>query len=266
MQVSTQDASLHVEIEGPIVGTRVLLVHGLGGCAATWEAARSILSRELRVLTPDLRGCGASERGRAPYSLDLMVRDMAAILEATSGGPVVAVGHSFGGVIVQAMMERRPELVRAAVLVSTSSHLSEKATANWQRVADVVAQRGISQNPSTHLRGFTERFVAEHPVTAGRHADLAMAAVPAVYAEQARTASHYDFRESLPAGTCPVLVVQGLEDALTPPGGAVLLARALGDRAELQMMADCGHNLIIEKAEEFSTLVRGFINRLPGPA
>ncbi len=78
-----------------------------------------------------------------------------------------------------------------------------------------------------------------------------------VYAEQARAASCYDYTDALAAVDRPVLIVQGLADRLTGPGGSVIMSRAL-PKAELWMVEGVGHNAHIElgvlfrdRAEEF---------------
>ncbi len=56
----------------------------------------------------------------------------------------------------------------------------------------------------------------------------------------------------------PALVVQGLDDRLTPPGGSVILARAL-PRVRLLMIPGAGHNLPLEMPERFADLVLAFV-------
>jgi len=80
---------------------------------------------------------------------------------------------------------------------------------------------------------------------------------PRSYAAAARAMSDYHFTPELPRLTAPTLVLQGLDDQLTPPGGSVKLQRAL-PHARLLMIAAAGHNLPLEQPEVFHQSVLAF--------
>ena len=69
--------------------------------------------------------------------------------------------------------------------------------------------------------------------------------------------SDYHWTAELARVRVPVLILQGLADQLTPPGGSVKMQRAL-PAARLLMFADTGHNLPLERAERFTAAVLGF--------
>lgn len=259
MQVD--DVNLAFRQEGSS-GPAIVLVHGLGGSRRSWDALVPLLAREARVLVPDLRGCGESSRGEAPYTLARAADDILGLVRGLQWSPVVLVGHSLGGVIVQEIITRNPAEVAAAVLVSTSSRLGEQATANWLRLADAVERKGLSDSPQAAARGYSARFVAEHPDVVAEHARRSAATDRRVYAEQARAASAYRYDEQLAAVRCPVLVLQGLDDRMTPPGGSVLLHRALPAGNRLEMIEGAGHNLPLEAPEAVARLILDFVHGL----
>jgi 3-oxoadipate enol-lactonase len=239
-------------------GPAIVLVHGLGGSRRTWATLVPLLAVEARVFALDLRGCGDSSRGTAQWSLAQAADDVEAAARALGLKGYVLVGHSLGGVIVEEVIVRGPAEVAAAVLISTSSRLNEKATENWRRLADVVEARGLSDSPAAAARGYSETFAAEHEDVVAEHARLSAATDRSVYAAQARAASSYDYTEGLAAVACPVLVMQGLADRLTPPGGSVLLHRALPAGNVLEMIDGAGHNLPIEMPEGVASLILEF--------
>ena len=257
MRVRTGD----VELECASAGSRgrpFVLLHGLGGSSAVWSRLIPLLSNHARVVAPDLRGCGSSSRGERPWTLRQAAEDVELLLEALELEDVVVVGHSLGGVIAQEILVRGCPRVAAAVLVSTSSRIGEQATRNWQRLADIVEARGLSDAPESAARGFAEDFAVANPDILAEQARATAATPPAVYAEQARAASSYDYTEGLRDVRVPVLVVQGLADRLTPPGGSVLLQRAVGDRARLEMIEGAGHNIPIEAPQLLARLLLDF--------
>lgn len=262
MRVHAGDAEIEVDLLGDR-GPSIVLVHGLGGSRETWSSFAPLLAGRARVAVPDLRGCGGSTRGTAPYTLGLVADDVEAVAAAAGFTRPVYVGHSLGGVIVQEILSRGRESVGGAVLVSTSSRLNEKATANWRRLADTVEARGLSDSPAAAARGFAEDYAAANPAVVAAHARITASTDPKVYAEQARAASSYDYTDALAGVRCPVLVLQGLADRLTPPGGSVLLHRALPASARLEMIEGAGHNLPVEMPERVASLVLEFAESLP---
>ncbi|HYC01321.1 MAG TPA: alpha/beta fold hydrolase [Candidatus Limnocylindrales bacterium] len=260
MRIDVDDITMELEAYGSD-GPVVLLVHGLGGCRGVWTEVATHIGRKARALVPDLRGCGGSTRGSAPYTLARVADDLAALLRALGETRVVAVGHSLGGVLVQELMVRHGHLLAGAVLVSTSSRLNATASRNWKKLADMVEAKGLSTSPESQARSFSESFAAAHPEVLAAHAALAATADPRVYAEQARAASEYDYTDALATVSIPTLVVQGLADRLTPPGGSVLLQRAL-PASRLEMIEGAGHNLPVEMPERFARLVLDFIDEL----
>jgi pimeloyl-ACP methyl ester carboxylesterase len=100
---------------GPVDAPALLLAHGWGGDGREWSIHAETLADPFRVIVPDLRGHGRSEvpeQGNTPVC---MADDLAALVEALGCGPVVAVGHSMGGQVVNVLAVRHPELVRSVI-------------------------------------------------------------------------------------------------------------------------------------------------------
>ncbi|MER7480140.1 alpha/beta hydrolase [Streptomyces sp. NPDC126510] len=108
----------------------VLLVHGWGGDGREWSPHAEALAGRFRVIVPDLRGHGRSpvpDEGNTPVE---MADDLAALLD----GPVVAVGHSMGGQVVNLLAVRHPHLVRSVVALDPAHG------AHGTEVADIPAR------------------------------------------------------------------------------------------------------------------------------
>jgi pimeloyl-ACP methyl ester carboxylesterase len=98
----------------------VLLVHGWMMSSAVWtDWLASFDTRGVRLIVPDLRGTGGSDKPASGYSLDRYVRDLSALVERESKGGLVIVGHSMGGQIAQALAAALGD--RAAGLVLLNS-------------------------------------------------------------------------------------------------------------------------------------------------
>ena len=238
-------------------GSAVVLLHGLGGSRHAWCHIPRELSRSHRVITPDLRGCGDSERGAETYSFGLLAQDLLAILDASDTRVCHIVGHSLGGVIAQHFLTRHQDRCASAVLVSTSSRVGEKAAVSWRRLADIVAAKGLSRSDLGTARGFSDSFLERRPELVRTLSEIAAASDPKVYAEQARIAADYDYTEALGSVTRPVLIMQGLADKMTSPGGSVILSRAIHG-STLEMVEGAGHNLHLEMGDAFTGRIARF--------
>lgn len=96
----------------------VILVHGAFQDARAWDAVVPLLeARGLRAVAVNLPGREGDGIAPADVTLDAH-RD--AVLDAIGAqrGPVVLVGHSFGGITISDAAERAPEKIRALVYVA----------------------------------------------------------------------------------------------------------------------------------------------------
>lgn len=116
MQVKNGDVILHVETAGDQSASPLLLMHGITASGRTWDWFLPTLAARFRVLTLDFRGHGKSGRAPGDYQMQAYVTDAIAVLEELADGPAIVIGHSLGGMTGAALMQQRPDLVKAAVL------------------------------------------------------------------------------------------------------------------------------------------------------
>jgi pimeloyl-ACP methyl ester carboxylesterase len=100
-------------------GPLVLLVHGITGCAATWDPVTERLARDHRVLVPDLLGHGDSAKPRGDYSLGAHAAGLRDLLIALGEERATVVGHSLGGGIAMQFAYQFAQRVERLALVSS---------------------------------------------------------------------------------------------------------------------------------------------------
>ena len=144
--------------------------------------------------------------------------------------------------------------MRSLILVSTSSEIAERGRANWQRLADGVEQRGFGSGARDASRAFAPGFAAAHPDVVAAAGEQTACNDPPAYAAAARAMSDYHWTAELARVRAPVLILQGLADQLTPPGGSVKMHRAL-PASRLLMLPDTGHSLPLEQPAVFTAAV-----------
>jgi len=254
-QLDVEGLSVHFREEG--AGTPLVLLHGLGHDLGYWDADAPALAAHHRVLRCDLRGFGATAKPPGPYTLVQYAADVARVLAACDVAAAHVVGISMGGVIAQRLALDHPHRVRSLVLVSTSSEVGQKSIAVWQRLADTVERDGFDDRLADASRAFSPAYAARHPEAVAAMTRRNAGNDPRAYAAAARAVSDYNWTHALGTITRPVLVLQGLDDQLTPPGGSVKMTRGL-PRARLLMVDRCGHNLPIEQPAVFRAAVLAF--------
>lgn len=104
-------------------GQPLLALHGHLDQGLMWGGLAAALAPQWRVIAPDQRGHGESDRA-ADYSRDGYVADLAALLQHLNVLPVVALGHSLGGLNAYQLAARHPRLVRALIVEEIGAVLS----------------------------------------------------------------------------------------------------------------------------------------------
>lgn len=255
MRIAAGDIAINYELEGN--GTPLVLTHGLGDSLHFWDGVAPALAAHHALMRWDVRGFGASDKPAGPYSAALFAADLAALLDALGIDRIHLGGLSMGGVIAQRFALDHPDRLRSLILCSTSSEIAAAGTANWQRLADAVERHGFGAGARDASRSFAPSFVASHPEVVAAAGEQTARNDPHAYAAAARAMSDYGWTAALAHVRVPVLILQGLADQLTPPGGSVRMHRAL-PASRLLMFADTGHSLPLERPQEFTAAVLGF--------
>lgn len=134
----------------------VICLHGLTRNSRDFDAvAPWFASRGHRVLAPDVRGRGESDRDpdASHYSPKIYARDVVEMMRALGLARAIFVGTSMGGIITMAMMAKRPGAVAAAILNDVGPEMSPQGLARimsyvgktpaigtWAEAAEYVRQ------------------------------------------------------------------------------------------------------------------------------
>ena len=95
----------------------VVLEAGINDGAASWQRVMPLLTSHVRVVAYDRAGLGGSAPAPGLVTIDRQIDDLASVITGLQAGPCVLAGHSWGGVLVQLLAFRRPELAAGLVLV-----------------------------------------------------------------------------------------------------------------------------------------------------
>lgn len=107
---------LHVMSFGEEPGPTVVIEQGAGGAGAWWLGVAEALSDAARVVLYDRAGYGWSEPVRGRRTMEERNLDLVRLLDAADiSGPVVLVGHSYGGPLITLFAAAYPERVAGLV-------------------------------------------------------------------------------------------------------------------------------------------------------
>jgi pimeloyl-ACP methyl ester carboxylesterase len=97
----------------------LLLIHGMAGSSETWRAVIPQLSRNYRVVAPDLLGHGQSAKPRGDYSLGAFAVWLRDLLDELGISRATIVGQSLGGGVAMQFVYQHPDYCRRLILISS---------------------------------------------------------------------------------------------------------------------------------------------------
>ncbi|HXG42267.1 MAG TPA: alpha/beta hydrolase [Dehalococcoidia bacterium] len=254
---------LHSWESGPAHGPPVVFLPGLGGDGRWWRPVASRLDDRYRCFCLDLRDSGRSARSPAPYTVADMAEDVAAFCQAQGLSSVYLVGYSLGGAVAQELAIGRPELVRRLVLVATYTSGDPRGAAIFKGFA--ALRRSLPREEYLRLlfpwvyshQEYRQPGLVEEAVA--RAAADPLWPEDDAYQRQVEAALSFCSEGRLAGVTCPVLLVFGDQDIMTPLRFAHRLQQEL-PLARLVVLAGTGHGLLFTRWREVASLVRGFLD------
>lgn len=227
---------------GPRAAERALVfIHGFGGYAMQWEQQLVEFADKNRVVAPDLRGHGLSDRPASQYTVDELVGDIERIVDALGLPPrFILLGHSFGGALAASYAVKHPERVERLVLVSTSVD--------------------FTLNPFVKLAFRLPARLVE-PVRA--RFPRALAAPAFVLKAMYRNAmSKWNGREVLPRVSAPTLVILGHRDLVYRQSAYDVVADLIPG-AQVYKIPVSAHLVQLERPDAVNRAITRFIGAAP---
>ena len=264
----TKGCRLRYFVGGPAEGAPLVLVHGLGGCAANWVDVAPLLAETRRVLIPELPGHGLSTPLPAVPNLAVFADRIALVAEREQLLPAAFVGHSLGAVVALRLALRRPEDVNALVLAAAAGISSASRRARYGlRILGIIGPRrfvapwadSVADSPFLRYAVFGHWGAAD-PLSlspAAVNGFLAGTRLTSDSVSAARAVVVDDVRPELHELRCPTLFLWGARDSQLTLADAFEFARRLD--APLRVIGDCGHLLIGERPDLCADAIENFL-------
>jgi pimeloyl-ACP methyl ester carboxylesterase len=109
---------LHYVEEGS--GELVILLHGFPEFWYGWRKQIPVLSRNYRIVAPDMRGFNLSDKpqGVSQYKIDILAKDIAELIQKLGGGKAILVGHDWGAAVAWTVASLYPDLLTKLVIIN----------------------------------------------------------------------------------------------------------------------------------------------------
>ena len=107
----------------------IILLHGNGRNAQFWYQWVPYLSRDFRIVRPDMRGLGKSifaDGSAVDLSVESLIEDLLEIISALGVDKVHFCGESMGGILGLLLAAQHPSLIKTLTLVSTPVFIEEE--------------------------------------------------------------------------------------------------------------------------------------------
>lgn len=236
---------IHYVDEGD--GEPVLLLHGHTFDRRIWDdVVPGLLAAGKRVLRPDLRGHGLSDRPEKGYHHSHHAADMVALLDAVGVEAVTVVGYSVGGAVALEMALTTPERVRALVLVAPvlpDRPFEPEFFANLKEVARTIRAEGVEAAMlGPWLHGPLMTTCQDRPELRQRVVPILREFPGAEYlaTERDRVEREWTIPDRLAEIANPATVLSGERDLPGFRAWAAEIAAGIPG-ATLESLPDCGH-------------------------
>ena len=259
----------------------LVFIHGGRAHRNWWRPFAPFFSANYRVVAYDMAGMGDSD-WRPTYSINLSIDDLFAVIDASGageGGRPIVVGHSFGGWVTLAAVERQGERLLGAVVIDSPIGKPDpdegytilkkqdagspvRANKVYDRIeepvsrfrflpnqpssepylVDYIARQGVQKAPKLDGgAGWTWKFDPAH----GRNFEI-----------------HYD-RDLFLAARCPLAFIYGEKSAFAVGEGFEHLRAQTKGRSPFVVMPTVHHHLMMEQPIAFVSALRTLLNCWP---
>ena len=274
-EVDVRGAKIKYSAWGEQGGRGLLFVHGGRAHRNWWRPFAPFFAGDRRVAALDLSGMGDSG-WRDRYSLDCLVDELFAVIDAAGlnerGRPIV-VGHSFGGWVTLAAVEREGEKLGGAVVVDsplgvpdpTEGYVVIKAKPGkpgdprtshfYDSIEEPISRfRFLPNQPAEHL--YLVDYIARMGV---RQMDKPDGGEGWTWKFDPARGSDFDIhfeRDLLRAARCPLAFIYGENSAFATGDGLSHLKAQAAGRSPFVIIPQAYHHLMMDQPLAFVSALR----------
>jgi pimeloyl-ACP methyl ester carboxylesterase len=245
-------------------GFPVILIHGYMETSEIWESFGERLSDEFRVIAIDLPGHGRSESFSDTHTMELMSGVVKELLDSAGIRKTVLAGHSLGGYVTLAFLERYPEYLSGYCLFH-SHPMSDTEQAKEKRKSEIAAVLEGKKDQiypgniekmyaGINLEKMAGRVNRSKRIAAGISGDGIIAVLRGMMARPSRV-------KVMEETSVPCLWILGRHDNYIP-FDAIRQRVSMPENATTVILDGSGHMGFMEEEDHSVTVVKDFLRRI----
>lgn len=244
-----------------------LHIHGSAFGHKNFAAMTPLMAEHFTVIDIDLPGYGESTGSARPGGMEGLAAQVYDFVRETGYDRINLHGTSFGAMIGLTLAARHPELIDRLVLscfLAKYDLAARMMRKTWKRAALDSGMTAVTDLTSVagFARGYYERPEANAMFETMYTAFSATK--PEAFIAGTETIEKTDLGPLLPLIQSPTLLLAGAEDNMTPfnpaPSGTGFstIAKVIPG-AQMHVLPDCGHYLVLEQPEIATQLIVDFM-------
>ncbi|MBR0724989.1 alpha/beta fold hydrolase [Bradyrhizobium manausense] len=238
-------------------GPAVLMIASLGRGATDFDdLSRRLVDAGFTAVRPEPRGVGKSTGAMNDITLHDLAADAAAVIESLPAKPVIVIGHAFGQRVARTLASDRPDLVRAVIMIAAGGKAPLKPGAQEALAGSFRLDQPVEKRMQDVKFAFFAPGNDQNAWRDGWYPEVSRAQMSALKATPVEGWWNA-------GSTIPLLVLQGLQDAVAPPENGHMMKEAMGDRVVLVDIDGAGHAMLPEQPEKIASAILSFVSKLP---
>ncbi len=240
----------------------IFFSHGLLWSHRMFKEQIDFLSKNYRVIAYDHRGQGQSEV-KAPFDMDTVAEDAAALTEKLAVGPVHFAGLSMGGFVGIRLAARHPDLIKSLILLETSANAEPvENLPQYKTMNGIVKWLGIIPPISSKVMHimFAESWLS-NPANKSliKHWKSELSSNKrSISGPVEGVIYRKGVEDELSKISCPTMIIVGDEDVATKPEKAKYIQMGIA-KAKLHIIPGAGHSSCIEKPDQVNRLISDWL-------
>jgi 3-oxoadipate enol-lactonase len=258
MQIKANGITINHRIEGAEGAPWLIFSNSLATNLSMWDDQARALARAYRVLRYDQRGHGATQATPGRYTFELLIADVAALMDALGLGRANFAGLSMGGSTALGLAQKHPERLDRVIICDSPCQSTPTTAQQWQERIAVAEKQGMEALVEpTMARWFPPEIINDNPSYLEK-ARAMIRSTPAMgFIGCAAALSDHNFAAAVSSVTRPVLFMVGEKDGVTPPAMRKMHEALPGSR--YVELPGAGHISNLDRPQEFTRAIEDFL-------